>query len=231
MNGGTNPVRLPPHSPAQNKKTSFMPPHSRQTLLLSLLVVLTTALGASPPQAPKRTPALVPVTIQPQEAHIPFYPSAPGLLATAPKGLYLVVDTAQNRVSLRKGPRILYSAVASTGSGARLQDPRNPGKGWVFDTPRGVFTISSKIKNPAWNKPDWAFIEEGQPIPTKPQDRIETGVLGDYALGFGNGYFIHGTLYTRTLGTNVTHGCIRLGDEPLEYVFHHVPLGTTLIIY
>ncbi len=231
MNGGTNPVRLPPPSPAQNKMISFMPPHSRQTLLLSLLVVVTTALGASPPQAPKRTPAVVPVTIHPQEAHIPFYPSGLDLLATAPKGIYLVVDTAQNRVSLRKGNRILYSAVASTGSGARLQDPRNPGNGWVFDTPRGVFTISSKIKNPAWNKPDWAFIEEGQPIPTKPQDRIETGVLGDYALGFGNGYFIHGTLYTRTLGTNVTHGCIRLGDEPLEYVFHHVPLGTTLIIY
>ncbi|HBP86338.1 MAG TPA: L,D-transpeptidase [Nitrospirales bacterium] len=204
----------------------------RVIFLLSLLVVLTTTLGASPTVTPKRTAPLKLVTtpkIQGEE--IPFYPSSPRLLAAAPKGLYLVVDTAQNRVSLRKGNRILYSAVASTGSGARLQDPRNPANGWVFDTPRGVFTISSKIKNPAWNKPDWAFIEEGQPIPTKPKDRIETGVLGDYALGFGNGYFIHGTLYTRMLGTNVTHGCIRLGDEPLKYVFNHVPLGTTLIIF
>jgi len=45
---------------------------------------------------------------------------------------------------------------------------------------------------------------------------VEAGVLGDYALGFGQGYFIHGTLYTRLLGRNVTHGCIRVADKDLE---------------
>jgi L,D-transpeptidase YbiS len=196
-----------------------------------MLAVLAITLGASPVATPKRTTPVTPVAEKNRGEKIPFYPTSPALLAAAPKGPYIVVDTAQNRVYLRNGNRTLYSAVASTGSGARLQDPRNPTNGWVFDTPRGVFTISSKIKNPAWNKPDWAFIEEGEPIPTKLKDRIATGVLGDYALGFGNGYFIHGTLYTRMLGTNVTHGCIRLGDEPLEYLFHNVPLGTTLIIF
>lgn len=196
-----------------------------------MLALLGTSVGASPASAPKRPTSGKPMAEKTRGEVIPFYPSSPALLATAPKGPYLVVDTAQNRVYLRNGNRTLYNAVASTGSGARLQDPRNPTKGWVFDTPRGVFTISSKIKNPTWNKPDWAFIEEGEPIPLKPEDRIETGVLGEYALGFGNGYFIHGTLYTRLLGTNITHGCIRLGDEPLEYLFHHVPLGTTLIIF
>ncbi len=56
-------------------------------------------------------------------------------------------------------------------------------------------------------------------------------MLGRYALGFGNGYFIHGTLYTRLLGTNVTHGCIRLGDADLEHIFKTVPLGATVFIY
>lgn len=159
--------------------------------------------------------------------------SSPGnsIQSLAPKGIYVVVDTAQNKVYVRKGEKILHTAIASTGSGASLKDPRNPDKGWVFETPRGVYAIMNKIKNPAWVKPDWAFIEEGEVIPTKSQDRIETGVLGDYALGFGNGYFIHGTLYTRMLGTNVTHGCIRLGDEDLEYLYRHVPTGATLIIY
>jgi len=151
--------------------------------------------------------------------------------ALAPQGIYVVVDTAQNKVYVREGEKILYTAVASTGSGASLQDPRNPAKGWVFETPRGVYGIINKIKNPAWVKPDWAFIEEGESIPAKSQDRVETGVLGDYALGFGNGYFIHGTLYTRLLGTNVTHGCIRLGDKDLEYLYRHVPTGATLIIF
>jgi L,D-transpeptidase ErfK/SrfK len=203
----------------------------RLTFALCLFAILTTTLGASPATPVPQYPAVPSVADKDRKEQIPFYPSSPALLAAAPKGPYLVVDTAQNQVSLRKGNRILYRAVASTGSGVHLQDPRNPANGWIFDTPRGVFTISSKIKDPAWNKPDWAFIEEGQPIPTKAKDRIETGVLGEYALGFGNGYFIHGTLYTRMLGTNVTHGCIRLGDEPLEFLFHHVPLGTTLIIF
>jgi L,D-transpeptidase YbiS len=231
MNGGKKQIPLEPHSRAPDNMIGHNPPHSRLFFVLCLLTVQTITLGASPAPAPKRTKAVIPVAPQNRGEEIPFYPSSPALLATAPKGPYIVVDTAQNRVHLRQGNRILYSAVASTGSGARLQDPRNATNGWVFNTPRGVFTISSKIKNPAWNKPDWAFIEEGQPIPTKPKDRIETGVLGDYALGFGNSYFIHGTLYTRMLGTNVTHGCIRLGDEPLEYLFHNVALGTTLIIF
>ena len=162
---------------------------------------------------------------------IPRPASGNPLRALAPQGIYVVVDTAQNKVYVREGEKTLHTAVASTGSGASLKDPRNPDKGWVFETPRGVYAIMTKIKNPAWVKPDWAFIEEGEPIPVKSQDRVETGVLGDYALGFGNGYFIHGTLYTRLLGTNITHGCIRLGDEDLEYLYRHVPTGATIIIY
>ncbi len=149
----------------------------------------------------------------------------------APRGVYVVVDTASNRVYLKQGAETLYTARASTGSGALLVDPRDPSRGWKFDTPRGIFIITSKLVNPVWIKPDWAFIEEGQPVPTDREDRIETGVLGQYALGFGDGYFIHGTLYTRLLGTNVTHGCIRLGEEDLRHVFQAVSLGATVIIF
>ncbi len=60
---------------------------------------------------------------------------------------------------------------------------------------------------------------------------MERGVLGDYALGFGNGYFIHGTLYTRLLGRNVTHGCIRVGDDDLKVVFNNAQIGTKIYIY
>lgn len=155
----------------------------------------------------------------------------PRLKGWFPRGRYVVVDTGQNRVYLRQGLKTLYEAIASTGSGMALQDPRNPEGGWKFETPRGVFTITHKLQNPLWVKPDWAFIEEGLPIPTKVNDRFESGTLGDYALGFGNGYFIHGTLYTRLLGTNVTHGCIRLGDDDLRYIYHSVPIGTTIIIF
>lgn len=63
------------------------------------------------------------------------------------------------------------------------------------------------------------------------EDRVEAGVLGDYALGFGQGYFIHGTLYTRLLGRNVTHGCVRVADKDLEEVFKASRIGTRIYIY
>jgi L,D-transpeptidase YbiS len=164
-------------------------------------------------------------------AAVPPAPDPKALARLAPRGVYVVVDTARNRLSVRRGDRTVVAAVASTGSGARLIDPRQPTRGWRFDTPHGVFSITSKHVNPVWIRPDWAFLEEGLPVPTSPRDRAEAGVLGRYALGFGNGYFIHGTLYTRLLGTNVTHGCIRLGDADLERVFRTVPLGATLLIF
>lgn len=148
-----------------------------------------------------------------------------------PRGLYIVIDTAENRLFLKNGDKVLREAVVSCGSGIVLEEPGGKKRSWVFDTPRGEFTVKSKITNPYWVKPDWAFIEEGEAIPRGMEDRIEAGTLGDYALGFGQGYFIHGTLYTRLLGRNVTHGCVRVGDEDLKYVFKAVSIGTKIYIY
>lgn len=91
--------------------------------------------------------------------------------------------------------------------------------------------MQSKLTNPTWIKPDWAFIEEGLGIPQNVADRAEQGVLGNYALGFGKGYFIHGTLYTRLLGKNVTHGCIRLNDSDLKGVYALARVGTPIMIF
>jgi lipoprotein-anchoring transpeptidase ErfK/SrfK len=147
-----------------------------------------------------------------------------------PKGLYIVIDSGKNILYLKKGDAVRLEAVVSCGSGNVLQEPDGK-RSWVFDTPKGVFTVTSKLRDPSWIKPDWAFIEEAKSIPKNPQERVEEGVLGDYALGFGDGYFIHGTLYTRLLGRNVTHGCIRVGDEDLKKLFLVVTIGTPIFIY
>lgn len=152
------------------------------------------------------------------------------LAAMAPKGQYVVIDTANNRVYLRDGERNLREMLASCGSGNVLVDPVG-GRTWTFDTPRGQFQVRSKVNKPIWIKPDWAFIEEGEPIPSRTSDRAEANVMGDYALGIGQGYFIHGTLYKRLLGRNVSHGCVRLGDEDLEFLFNVAKLGTKVIIF
>ncbi|WP_447985526.1 L,D-transpeptidase [Nitrospira sp. Nam74] len=149
----------------------------------------------------------------------------------APTGHYIVVDTAHNQLYVKRGKDTVLTAVASTGSGTILDKPGQPGSQWVFDTPRGGFTIQSRLTNPVWVKPDWAFLEEGMSIPSNPAERLEPGILGDYALGFGKGYFIHGTLYPRLLGKNVTHGCIRLSDDDLKTVYKLTKVGTPLMIF
>jgi L,D-transpeptidase YbiS len=148
----------------------------------------------------------------------------------APAGLHIAVDTLGNRLYLKRGEEVLREAVCSTGTGGVLEDPAT-GRRWVFDTPRGVHQVIDKKKDPVWNKPDWAFVEEGLPIPEDPAERVDDFSLGDYALYLGDGYLIHGTLYQRLLGRSVTHGCVRLGDADLEAVYRAAPVGTWVYIY
>ncbi len=154
----------------------------------------------------------------------------PGRFRTQPRGTYVVIDQTHNRLTLRRDDEVVLEAVCSAGSGMVLKEGAT-GRTWVFDTPRGKFQVLSKIENPVWRKPDWAFVEEGQPIPTNAAERFEYGTLGEYALYFGNGYMIHGTLYERLLGRSVTHGCIRLGRDDLRKVWAMVPVGTPIFVY
>lgn len=148
-----------------------------------------------------------------------------------PSQPYILVDTARNRLYVKRQDEVVLNAIASTGSGTILDKPGETKGQWVFDTPRGEFLVQSKLTNPTWIKPDWAFIEEGLAVPQNAAERAESGVLGDYALGFGKGYFIHGTLYTRLLGKNVTHGCIRLSDTDLKGVYTLARVGTPIMIF
>jgi L,D-transpeptidase ErfK/SrfK len=148
-----------------------------------------------------------------------------------PKQPYILVDTARNHLYIKRGDRVMLDALASTGSGTILDKPGDSKSQWIFDTPRGEFIVQSRLTNPVWVKPDWAFIEEGIEVPKSQADRLEPGVLGEYALGFGKGYFIHGTLYTRLLGKNVTHGCIRLNDDDLKSVYRLAKVGTPIMIF
>ena len=148
-----------------------------------------------------------------------------------PTQRYILVDTARNHLFIKRRDQVMLEALVSTGSGTILDKPGEATGQWIFDTPRGEFSVQSKLINPVWVKPDWAFIEEGLTVPASQADRIEPGVLGEYALGFGKGYFIHGTLYTRLLGKNVTHGCIRLNDDDLKSVYRLAQVGTPILIF
>tara|TARA_A100000171_G_scaffold51544_1_gene66192 strand:+ start:371 stop:1027 length:657 start_codon:yes stop_codon:yes gene_type:complete len=153
------------------------------------------------------------------------------LSANIPKNNYLVVNSTVNEFYLYKGTNLIKSDICSTGSYILLKGNDNK-KQWMFKTPKGEFKILNKTKDPVWKKPDWAFVEEGLPVPSpNHSSRFEYGVLGDYSLSIGDGYLIHGTLYQRFLGLPVTHGCIRLDDANLELVYKSLPIGSKVFIF
>lgn len=147
-----------------------------------------------------------------------------------PGNAYLVVNTTENSFSLYRNRELIREGICSTGSYISLEGEGD--KKWVFKTPRGDFKVRGKLTDPVWRKPDWAFVEEGLPIPSANHpSRYERGVLGDFALAIGDGYLIHGTLYQRFLGMPVTHGCIRMNDADLKEVFTTLPIGAKVFIY
>lgn len=143
---------------------------------------------------------------------------------------YIVINTTLNRFYLfDRNKKLIREGFCSSGSYTKLVSEK---KTWTFKTPKGRMTVLSKVEHPVWTKPDWAFIEEGLPVPKAGDpSRYERGVLGDYALRMADGYLLHGTLYKRFLGMPVTHGCVRFGDEDLEVVYKTLPVGAFVYIY
>lgn len=66
------------------------------------------------------------------------------------------------------------------------------------------------------------------PVGTK--NRIQHGQLGPYKLDTGDGYLIHGSPDASSIGRAATHGCIRLADGDLEFIYRTVPVGTPVYI-
>jgi len=67
--------------------------------------------------------------------------------------------------------------------------------------------------------------------PEGTKHRSIKGELGHYRLDLGEGYLLHGTPYANSIGAAVTHGCVRLHDEDIEWLYENVPVGTKVYFY
>ena len=67
--------------------------------------------------------------------------------------------------------------------------------------------------------------------PANTKNRVIEGELGHFRLDMGDGYLLHGTPYARSIGSAVTHGCVRLRDEDIEWLYENVPVGTKVFIF
>lgn len=87
-------------------------------------------------------------------------------------------------------------------------------------TPTGTFKIVNKIKDPVW-------FTEGAIVPAESPDNI----LGSRWMGLSEeGYGIHGTVDPKTVGQQVTAGCVRMFNADVEELYTIVPVGTEVTI-
>ena len=103
--------------------------------------------------------------------------------------------------------------------------------GW--ETPLGSTTVISKAVDPVWYVPQSVrkeHAEMGDPlpsvIPAGPDNPLGTRVL---KLDIP-GYLIHGTNQPYGVGMRVSHGCVRLYPENIEYLYDLVEVGETVQI-
>jgi L,D-transpeptidase ErfK/SrfK len=104
-----------------------------------------------------------------------------------------------------------------------------------WPTPTGNYKIIDKRKNPTWNVPESIqeeMEEQGlevvEQVPPGPKNPLGKFFMGTSADGVG----IHATNRPWSVGSYVSHGCIRMLPDEIEKLFPQISLGTTVkIIY
>ncbi len=102
-----------------------------------------------------------------------------------------------------------------------------------WSTPLGKSSIVAKATQPAWYPPASVRAEyaaDGRHlaniVPPGPDNP-----LGEYAMRLSvPGYLIHGTNRPAGVGMQVTHGCIRMYPEDIEWLFPQVAVDTSVRI-
>lgn len=97
------------------------------------------------------------------------------------------------------------------------------------DTPLNWVTkVERKRANPTWTptaKMHAEYRARGEFLP-KVWPAGPDNPMGLFALYIGRLYAIHGTNADFGIGLRVSHGCVRLRNEDIKYLFNQVPIGT-----
>jgi L,D-transpeptidase ErfK/SrfK len=100
-------------------------------------------------------------------------------------------------------------------------------------TPLGRTSVVAKASNPSWYPPQSVLDEHAargdslpRVVPPGPDNP-----LGKFAMRLGlPGYLIHGTNRPAGVGMRVTHGCIRMFPEDIEFLFARIDVNTAVRI-
>jgi lipoprotein-anchoring transpeptidase ErfK/SrfK len=136
-------------------------------------------------------------------------------ITDAKLGNTIVVDRGVNELSFYDGFKLTHRYPVATAAA-----------GYV--TPAGQWTIVNKAENPTWYNPapDTWGADLPMSIPPGPGNPLGTRALYLDAPGIR----IHGTYDVNSIGTNASHGCIRMMMGDVEALYPLVPIGTRVFV-
>ncbi len=127
----------------------------------------------------------------------------------------LTIDRAGHRLRVFKNLRYSRSYGIAVGAAGT-------------ETPSGLYRIQNKQVNPAWTAPNrpWAGSYAGRTVPGGAPDNP----LKARWMGIANGVGIHGTAEAWSIGSNASHGCIRMRVHEVIDLYRRVPVGAPVLI-
>jgi lipoprotein-anchoring transpeptidase ErfK/SrfK len=126
----------------------------------------------------------------------------------------IVVSTTDNTLKLYNKEKLAKQFQVATGTGG-------------YPTPLGTFKIVDKQEFPTWYNPHDAWsVNMPETIGPGPDNPLGTRAMALNA----DGILIHGTPEDSSIGSNASHGCIRMHMPDAEALFNMVDVGTPVLI-
>jgi lipoprotein-anchoring transpeptidase ErfK/SrfK len=118
----------------------------------------------------------------------------------------ILVDKSDNILFLKKDGELFKTYTVSTGKDN--------------STPVGTFRIEEKMVKPVWYKVGAVVSPDSKEYE-----------LGERWMGLSaQGYGIHGTIDEKTIGKQITQGCVRMHNDDVIEIYDLVPSGTEVEI-
>jgi len=124
---------------------------------------------------------------------------------------YLIwVNLSMQRVNVFQGSAgnwtLCYSCIVGTGATGR-------------DTPIGTWTVTYKLLT-GWNTSTYTV----KPV---------VGFKQDTGYAFHSRLYYPGTttLSDSSIGYPISHGCVRMYEDDIQYIYNTIPFGTTVVVY
>lgn len=126
----------------------------------------------------------------------------------------ILIKTRSNTLDLYEDGKVVRAYRVATGTGG-------------YPTPAGLFHITAMRKNPSWGNPGTPWAANLPPyIPPGRNNPLGTRAMNLSASGIR----IHGTPEANSIGSNASHGCVRMHMRQAEELFELVGVDTPVLI-